>query len=115
MGASYVAGTAPGIGAANGGKGPGNNRNQYVPLLSPHVVAAGYANLSGTTLTVTFPTPLPGGYAKYGVFLTNAEASTTVSQVTARTNNGSGDFASFQITGASGKDAFWMVVKLGNY
>jgi hypothetical protein len=113
MGASYVAGTAPGLGAANGGKGPGNERNQYVPLLSPHVVAAGYANLTGTTITVTLASPLAGGYAKYGIFLTNAEANTTVAQVTARTDSG-GNFVSFQITTASGKDVFWMVVKLGN-
>lgn len=116
MGATSV--TGKGRGAAYNNKGPQNGRNVYVPLLSPHVVAAGFADLSGTTLTVTFPTPLPGSGAadatgKYVIMLTNAEASTTVPQVTAVTNNADGDFESFQITGASGKNAFWAVMTKG--
>ena len=113
MGATSVTGV--GQGAAYGNKGPHNGRDQYVPLLSPHVVAAGFADLSGTTLTVTFPTPLPGSGAasntgKYVVILTSCEASTTPAQVTTLTNNSDGDFASFEITNASGKNTFWAVI-----
>jgi len=116
MGATSVTGV--GKGAAFNNKGPHNGRDQYVPLLSPHVVACGFADLSGTTLTVTFPTALTGSGAtsagKYAVMLTNAEANTTVPQVTALTNDSDGNFASFQVTNASGKNVFWMVVTQGH-
>jgi hypothetical protein len=112
MGATSVTGVS-GAGAANNNKGPSNGRNAFVPLVCPHIVAAGLAELSGTTLTVTFPVALAGGYAKYAVILTSAEASTTPAQVTTLTDNDDDDFESFQITNASGKDTFWMVVNRG--
>jgi hypothetical protein len=69
-------------------------------------------------LTVTFPTALPGSGAtsagKYAVILTLAEASTTPAQVTTLTDDGNGNFASFVITAASGKNVFWMVVTQGH-
>jgi hypothetical protein len=111
MGATSATGVS-GVGAAYNNKGPQNGRNAFVPLVCPHVVAAGLAELSGTTLTVTFPTALAGGKAKYAVILTSAEASTTPAQVTAMTD-ADGDFVSFEITNASGKDTFWMVVNRG--
>jgi len=110
MGATSVTGV--GLGAAYGNKGPHNGRDVYAPLLSPHVVCTGLAALSGTTLTVTFPVALAGGAEKYVVLLTSAEASTTPAQVTALTD-ADGDFVSFQITNASGKDTFWMVATRG--
>lgn len=113
MGATSVTGV--GKGSAYGNKGPHNGRDQFVSNLSPHVVAAGLAELTGTTLTVTFPTPLVGSKTKYAVLLTSAEASTTPAQVTTLTNNSDGDFASFEITNASGKDTFWMIVLKGSY
>lgn len=112
MGATSTQGT--GLGAAFGNKGPHNGRDVYVPMLSPHVVAAGLAELTGTTLTVTFPTPLVGGKAKYVVMLTSAEASTTPAQVTTLTDNSDDEFVSFEITNASGKDTFWLVATRGN-
>lgn len=111
MAATSTQGT--GAGPAFNNKGPGNGRNQYVPLVSPHIVAAGLAELTDTTFTVTFPTPLVGGKASYAVILTAAEANTTAVQVTTLTDNSDGDFASFVITTASGKDVFWAVVKKG--
>lgn len=110
MGATSV--TGKGKGSAFNNKGPQNGRNVYVPTVSPHVVCTGLAELSGTTLTVTFPTALAGGYAKYVILLTSAEASTTPAQVTTMTDSG-GAFVSFVITNASGKDTFWAVMTRG--
>lgn len=111
MGATSVTGKGKGAGYAN--KGSNSNREIYLPKHSSHVVCAGLAELSGTTLTVTFPTALVGGHSKYVVILTSAEASTTPAQVTTLTNNSAGDFESFQITNASGKDTFWTVMTRG--
>lgn len=110
MGSTSVTGKGKGAGYAN--KGSQSNREIYLPKHSAHVVCSGLAELSGTTLTVTFPTPLAGGHAKYVVMLTSAEASTTPAQVTTLTDS-AGDFVSFVITNASGKDTFWTVMTRG--
>jgi hypothetical protein len=46
MAATSVTGVS-GNGSAETNRGPGNNRNQYVSLLDPHVVYSGYATPSG--------------------------------------------------------------------
>ena len=56
MAATTVTGQS-GRGIAYGGRGPGNKRNQFVPNVSPHVVAAGTITLTtgtATTQTVSF-------------------------------------------------------------
>lgn len=111
MGATSVTGKGKGAGYAN--KGSQSNREIYLPKHSAHVVATGLAELTGTTLTVTFPTPLVGGHAKHVVMLTSAEASTTPAQVTTLTDDSDGNFESFVITNASGKDTFWTVMTRG--
>lgn len=110
MGATSVTGKGKGAGYAN--KGSQSNREIYLPKQSAHVVCTGLAELTGTTLTVTFPTPLVGGHAKYVVALTSAAASSTPAQVTALTDT-DGEFVSFQITNASGVDTFWTVMTRG--
>lgn len=116
MGATSV--TGKGVGASYGGiKGPGNNRNFFVPQITPHIVAAGVVTLSGGTATVTFPTALTGSGSsttvpKYVVMLTARSATTTLPRVTTLTDT-SGNFASFVITG-NGTDVIgWTVVTTG--
>lgn len=112
MGATSVTGKGPGH-AFPGVKGPGNERNIFVPLLSPHVVEAGTVSLSGGVATVTFPSPLAGSHVNYVVMLT-VEASAGPAHevaVTVKTDDGDGNFLSFAISGAgSSDDVMWAVM-----
>jgi hypothetical protein len=112
MGATSITGVS-GPGAAYSGiKGPGNNRNFYVPQISPHVVAAGEATLSGAgAATVTFPSALESGEENYVVILTPQAA--TVAYVNAKTEDADGYFASFDVVGAAADTVGWIVVKAG--
>lgn len=111
MGATSVTGKGKGAGYAN--KGPHNGRDVYVPLLSPHVVAAGFVTLASGVATVTLPTALNGSNAGYAVILTPQAATTTAPRVTAKTNDADGNFASFAVAGADVAHA-WVIVKTGN-
>lgn len=108
MGATSVTGKGIGVGR---GKGPKNNRTEFVPLLSPHVVTAGHCTTSGTTVTVTFPTPLPGSATNYAVVATAATGTTSHS--IAKTTNSDGNFSSFVLTGANNTAHSYIVVKTG--
>lgn len=69
MGASSATGVS-GPGAAIN-KGPNNNRNTYVPLAGPRIIAAGQATLNnGGGYTLYFPEPLPGGFNNYAYICT---------------------------------------------
>lgn len=107
MGATSVTGVGPGD-AFPGIKGPGNERNIYVPLLTPHVVAAGRVTLSGGAATVTFPEPLAGSNTNYVVMTTSL--GTGNDAVSTMTNNSDGNFASFAISGTGTDDVMWSVV-----
>lgn len=109
MGATSV--TGKGRGAASGLKGPGNNRNYFVPQVNPHVVAAGTITLSSGAGEVTFPNALPLSEDKYVVMLT-AEA-TTNTYVSAKNDNSDDQFASFEIAGGTTDDVMWAVIKKG--
>lgn len=110
MGATSVTGVGPG--SSEGlHKGPGNGRNLFVPLQTPHVVCAGTVVLSAGAATVTFPTPLGGSETGYVVMLT-PEAS-NLAHVSAKTDDSDGNFASFSITGNTTNHVMWMVVKAG--
>lgn len=55
MGASSVTGVGNGTAMPNP-NGPGNSRNQFVPLSSPHIIAAGRVSLDAAgDATVTIP------------------------------------------------------------
>lgn len=110
MSATSVTGlSGAGIAAHKGVKNP-----VYVPMLSPHVVAAGVATTAGGgTVTVTFPTPLTGSKTNYIVVLT-ALGGTTVAKVTTQTDNSDDNFASFVITGHASTDHNYIVVTAGN-
>lgn len=111
MGAASVTGTGMGAGFSN--YGPQNGRDVYVPLNSPHVVAAGSVDLVGGVKTVYFSTPLSGGHASYAVMLTANSATTTVSRVTTLTDDGNGNFASFIITGNGTDTVAYAVISVG--
>lgn len=49
-------GTGPG--AAGPNRGPGNNRNQYVSLLDPHVIYSGKIYMTSGTGTIVLPSHL---------------------------------------------------------
>jgi hypothetical protein len=111
MSASSV--TGKGVGAADDGiKGPGNNRNYFVPEVNPHVVCADHATVAGGgTILVTFPSPLPLAAANYMVLLTPLVSNSNDTYVSTKTDV-DGKFASFIITGAAGTCG-WVVVKRG--
>lgn len=108
-GATTTQGVGPG--AARNQKGPGNGRNYWVPSVSPHIIAAGTATLAAGAATVTFPNALTGSESGYVVMLTSETAN--LSSVSAKTDNGDGNFASFDIAGNATDDVMWMVVKAG--
>lgn len=110
MGASSVTGT--GIGSAfPGQKGPGNNRNVFVPSVNPHVIAAGRIALVAGSITITLPKPLAGSHAKYVILVTGETSA--AAYVSTRTNNSDGDFASFVITGTGTATVNWMITRVG--
>ncbi len=97
MGATSVTGKGLGVGK---GKGPKNNRTEFVPLLSPHVVTAGHCTTSdGGIVTVTFTSPLSGNANNYVVVV--SAASGTTSHSIAKTTNSDGNFSAFTLTGAT--------------
>lgn len=111
MSTSYTVTGISGVGSADGKhKGPGNKRDLFVPLLSPHIVAAGVVSLSSGTMTVNFPKALPGGFAKYAVIVSGGTAATTAS----KTNNDHGDFVSFVINGTGTDSVSYIVVLTGS-
>lgn len=108
MGASSVTGV--GLGGAENQKGPGNGRNQYVPLITPHVVAAGSTALVGGSYTHTFPEVLAETKANYAVVVTSRAAA--VAYCSTKTDTDS-KFSSFVVTGTGTNEFDWIVVKTG--
>lgn len=104
MGATSVTGT--GNGAAYGQKGPHNNRDQYVPLTSPHVVDAGSITLSGGTATYHFPHAMPYSKTYYSVVATASSGSTAITVTKVDTSSA---FTHFTITGANTAHDFVVV------
>jgi hypothetical protein len=112
MGATSVTGVS-GFGAADGNKGPGSGRQQFVPLRSPHIVAAGLATLDSGSIVVTFPTALPGTSGHYVVLLTST--TNFVSYVGTLVDDSLNDtFVSFEINGNGTDDVYWAVCTAGN-
>lgn len=114
MGATSVTGV--GMGMAYNQKGPGNKRDQFVPMVCPHVVAAGTVTTAGNVATVTLPDHLDLPANRYIVMLTTEDAAAAARgvAVTAKTNNGSGLFTSFAIISeAAAQVVAWMVVNVG--
>ena len=109
MGASYVAGTAPGTGAAfPGQRGPGNNRDVFQAAQAVGgVVAAGVLG-STTSATVTLASfGLTQPSSAYAVFAQaqGANVEIAISKDTAAT------FTTFTVAPASAAVVGWMVVR----
>lgn len=111
MAASSVTGVGKGAGWAN--KGPQNGRQLYVPIHSPHVLAAGVATMVSGTATITFPTPFGSSKTNHIVMLTPQSATTTVARVTTLTDNSNAHFASFVITAGTTDVVAWSVINIG--
>ena len=113
MGAYSVTGVS-GAGVAKLQKGPGNGRNQYVPLVSalPGIVAAGTVTAGGGgDLTVTL-SGMDAAAASY-VVLAQGQVTAATAVVKSKANDGTtGLFASFVITAGAAGAIGWVVVKL---
>jgi hypothetical protein len=109
MGASSVTGVGPGD--AECVKGPGNRRNFWVPQVTTHVVTAGHATVGGSgTVVVPIPRTLNGGADCYVVLLTPLQA--TDGWVSAKTEDSDGNFIGFTISGSSGDDFEWAIIRV---
>jgi hypothetical protein len=117
MGATTTTGTVPpnnGAGGAWANKGPGNNRNVFVPLETPHVVCAGTITTATNAATVTFPTALPEVPANYVVLVTTVDASATARGVSVVSKAGSTTFTGFVLVSeAAAQVVEWAVIRAG--
>jgi hypothetical protein len=114
MGATSVTGV--GVGVANNQKGPGNNRDYFVPRNGPHVIAGGVVTTAANVATVTLPEHVDLPAASYVVILQTLDAAAAARgvSVTAKTNNGAGLFTSFSIISeAAIQIVYWMIVNMG--
>jgi hypothetical protein len=118
MGATTTTGTVPpnnGAGGAWANKGPGNNRNVFVPLETPHVVCAGTITTAATVASVTFPTALPAAPASYVVLLTAVDASATGHNVAVTAKSGSTTFTGFAVISEDTIEVIeWVVISVGS-
>ena len=73
-------GSGQGSAMGAGVKGPGNGRNIFVPMVSPHIVAAGVVDLVAGVATITLQ-GLTGGAELYSV-QANGPHAVTVSAKT---------------------------------
>jgi len=113
MPASSVTGVSgPGSSEGHGMKGPGNARNAFVPLVSPHVVVAGSVALVGGAATVSFP-PLAHSYVQYVVMVTPIGASATPAWVISKADNADGNMISFNLGGTGTQRVEYAVIKAG--
>jgi hypothetical protein len=115
MGATSVTGI--GMGMAYNQKGPGNNRNQFVPEVCPHVIAAGSATCAANAATVWFPDHLDAAAANYVVMLTSYDveaAATHNVHVVTKHDNTASKFDYFTIYSETADDVVdWVVINKG--
>lgn len=111
MGATSVTGVSGAGSVAGSQKGSEHMSLSVHKLIGPRVSAAGVKTLTGTTGTVVIPA-LTGSVSDY-VVMVSANAATLAYVSTAMAAVSSTDDWSFVITGASGGDVNWMVVKTG--
>lgn len=113
MSASTV--TGKGGGAALGSKGPGNLRDQFVPLASPHVLAAGVTTLSGANPGVA-AVNLPAALSVIGnntAVIATVDATSGTGTVTAHKTETTTGLKTFTLYGTTSATVQWMVVNLG--
>jgi hypothetical protein len=109
MGASSVTGKGPGD--AECVKGPGNRRNFWVPQVTTHVVTAGTATIGGAgSVVVYLPDSLVGAASCYSVLITPHQD--TSAWLSAKNEDADGNFVSFELTGSSGDEHEWAVIRV---
>lgn len=101
-------GSGNGSAMAAGIKGPGNGRNTFVPLVSPHIVAAGVATVSGAGTVVVALASLTGGAELYSVQANGPHAVT----VTAKTETDD-VLTSVTLTGTVADSVDYVVTTVG--
>lgn len=100
--------SGPGSAMGAGVKGPGNGRNIFVPLVSPHIVAAGVVDLVGGALTVTLQ-GLTGLAAAYAIALSTDSADVAVT----KNVDGDGVLISFTLAGTGTDTINYIVSTVG--
>ena len=109
MGASSVTGVS-GVGAVTLQKGPGNGRNQYQPLISPNIIAAGLVTAAADHADLTVPlSGMPDAAANLAVIVTGQ--GTDVGGVVKSKTDVDGKLSSFVVSADSAGAIAWMVVK----
>ena len=89
-------------------KGPGNGRNTFVPLVSPHIVAAGVATVGGAGTVAVALAGLTGDADAYSVQAQGPNAVT----VTAKTETAS-VLTSITLTGTVADSIDYVVTTVG--
>ena len=100
--------SGPGSAMGAGVKGPGNGRNIFVPLVSPHIVAAGNATIPVATTIVVSLQGLTGAATDYSVQANGPHAVT----VTAKTET-AGVLTSITLTGTNTDVVDYVVTTIG--
>ena len=112
MGASYVAGTAPGAGMANNQRGPGNGRDYLVAKVSPHVVKAGIATMTSNAKIIDV-SGLPNAAASYAIILSATDNNLAYADT--KVNSSAGKFTTFTIHSAGASSVVaWSVISIGS-
>lgn len=97
--------TGVGKGAAGPVRGPGNNRNQYVSLLDPHVVYHGTIYNNDGTVTVTLPSSAKDVPERLTILCSGKTYGVD------KNLDGDGLVESFDINGAKKRDVDFVVIK----
>ena len=113
MGATTTQGT--GNGGAWTNKGPGNGRDQYVPMVGPRIIRAGTATLasaSPSVKTVGFP-PLDGDDSDYVVMAIPVGATAAIAAGGVAVSAFDASAGTFVLTGPNTVTTVinWMIIK----
>jgi hypothetical protein len=111
MSATSVTGNGKGAGFPN--RGAQNGRDTFIPLLSPHVVAAGIVTLDDNYAEVKMPTALTSTSENdYVIFVTPQESVEDIPYVSDKTFDDNDNLTGFTVNGSNAAHA-WVVVKAG--
>jgi hypothetical protein len=103
MGATSV--TGAGAGAAEPNRGPGNNRNQYVSLLDPHVVLTGKNFTDGGNMAIVLPPDLVLPPEQLSIMVSGKAWAAN------KNTNGDGNIVSFTVYAPKKVAIDWVVIK----
>ncbi|MCK9459641.1 MAG: hypothetical protein M0R80_08385 [Proteobacteria bacterium] len=117
MGASSVTGKGDGsVDRHGGGKGPGNLRNNFVPLQGPNIVACGVASIVPTEqgeyfIRTPYQLALPEeNYAAFAMPLGTSQPEMSIGGFYSDGNNGG---SIIHLSTVDVGEVYWMIVKKG--